>query len=254
MGKDSVRIEVLPGLDIVEKEGSFAVTADRQIRITVVGRYMQIHCHGGFCIVADLALLPRDISEVISCVNIDVGALANKFKKDNGGFRLTTDDRVERVLSEIERAMVEDRTVLTKLKTLELLVKLEEVDTERGNFFPADCRCTPKQAVVARSVHSYMMLHMDRHITVDMLAEKFQLSKTQIKDSFRLYFGESIFRFIRNEKMLVAANMLRHTEKSIEMIASHCGYESASKFSRAFAEVMQSRPREYRNNILDEEI
>ena len=246
MGKDSIRIEVVPGLEIVEKEGSFAVTADRQIRITVIGKYLQINCHGGFCVVVDLSIPPEDISDVVSCVSIDMTRLADKFRIENGEFRMSTDDDTERIISEIHLALKAGKTAIAKLKTLEMLVRLEEVSTDAGSFFPVDKRCTPKQAVVARSVHSYMMLHIEKRITVEMLAEKFEISKTQIKESFKLYFGESIFKFIRIEKMLVAANMLKNTEESVGEVAAKCGYESASKFSKAFAEIMSVNPREYK--------
>lgn len=46
--------------------------------------------------------------------------------------------------------------------------------------------------------------------------------------------------------MLMAAQQLINTQRSILEIASECGYDNGSKFSEAFRKVIGETPSEYR--------
>ena len=87
---------------------------------------------------------------------------------------------------------------------------------------------------------------MDKRITLDQVSERFHVSGTQIKNSFKAVYGVSMYAFIRAQKMHSAAAMLKSTDLTILEIAGEYGYENGSKFAGAFKAVMGMPPNEYR--------
>lgn len=104
------------------------------------------------------------------------------------------------------------------------------------------------QYEMANHAYTYLMTHMDRHITIEALAGILSISETSLKRYFSAVYGESIYAFLRKQKMHSAANMLKETEYSVLYIAGAYGYANASKFSAAFYKVMHMTPSEYRKN------
>ena len=50
-----------------------------------------------------------------------------------------------------------------------------------------------------------MLEHMDKKITISEISEKMHVSQTQLKNSFRNYYGNSFYKYIRARKMEQAA-------------------------------------------------
>ena len=107
-------------------------------------------------------------------------------------------------------------------------------------------KCTKSQTELVKQANSYVMDHVDKHITIRELADLLHVSQTQLKNSYRCYFGESIYRYIRSRKMRMAADMLMETELSIMEIAMMFGYENCSKFAAAFRGELGTSPSDYR--------
>ena len=79
-----------------------------------------------------------------------------------------------------------------------------------------------------------MLEHMDMKITISEISERMHVSQTQLKNSFRNYYGESVYKYIRSRKMQQAAVQLEEGKLSVMEIAGMYGYENCSKFAAAF--------------------
>lgn len=99
---------------------------------------------------------------------------------------------------------------------------------------------------IAESAHAYVVKHKNRHVTLEELAKVLSVSQTSLKRYFQAAYGESVYSFLRKQKMYHAAQLLAHTDQSILDIACLHGYQNASKFSAAFHKVMGMNPSEYR--------
>jgi AraC-like DNA-binding protein len=71
-----------------------------------------------------------------------------------------------------------------------------------------------------------------------------------MKNCFRGVYGTSIYAYVRSCRMNRAAVLLKTTEKSIACIAGEVGYNSPSKFTAAFKDIMKTTPLEYRKSSL----
>ena len=105
---------------------------------------------------------------------------------------------------------------------------------------------TKSQAELAEQASSYMFEHMDKKITISELSEMMHVSQTQLKNSFRNYYGNSVYKYIRSRKMQKAASLLEEGQLSVMEIAGMFGYENCSKFAAAFRGEYGVSPSSYR--------
>ena len=87
---------------------------------------------------------------------------------------------------------------------------------------------------------------MDKRITIVEIAQKMHVSQTQLKNSFRNYYGNSVYKYIRSRKMQLAAVQLAEGHLSVMEIAGMLGYENCSKFAAAFRREFGVSPSGYR--------
>ena len=106
--------------------------------------------------------------------------------------------------------------------------------------------CSRSQMDLAKQANKYLLEHMDRHVTIRELSSRLHVSQTQLKNSFRSYFGNSVYKYARSRKLEKAADELAGGELSIMEIAGMCGYENCSKFAAAFKGEYGVSPSDYR--------
>ena len=109
-------------------------------------------------------------------------------------------------------------------------------------------KCTKTQAELAEQASIYMLEHLDKKITINEISEKMHVSQTQLKNSFRNYYGESVYKYIRSRKMKLAADQLAEGQFSVMEIAGMFGYENCSKFAAAFRGEYGVSPSSYRKH------
>ena len=68
--------------------------------------------------------------------------------------------------------------------------------------------CTRSQVEIAQNASSYILDRVDKHITIREIADRMHVSQTQLKNSFRNYYGASMYKYIRSRKMEMAAEKL----------------------------------------------
>lgn len=103
-----------------------------------------------------------------------------------------------------------------------------------------------EQVELVRSIHKYLLDNISQRITIDEMARKYLINPTTLKSVFKAVYGTSIASHIKEHRMKFAARLLMETPKSIKEIAKEVGYESQSKFSKAFKEYYDVLPTEYR--------
>ena len=95
-------------------------------------------------------------------------------------------------------------------------------------------------------VTQYITENINGKMTMKELTQKFGVSDTYLQKNFRFVYGMPVMSFIRAQKMQKAAQVLIHTERSVEDIANEYGYNNESKFSAVFKKIMGDSPSVYR--------
>lgn len=202
------------------------------------------HYHG-ICIQIDTEKAPECLSCFLDDVNVRPSILMQKFCSAQSCFIIRSTQSLEHIFSELYTVPDSIRKGYLKIKVLELLLFLSSLDTDISQT--QQHSCPPSQVRLAKAVCSYVCAHMSQHFTIAELSAQFQVSATQIKTSFRNVYGNSVYAYVRTQKMLSAARLLQETDRTILDIAGECGYDNGSKFAKAFREVMGTTPRAFRN-------
>ena len=92
----------------------------------------------------------------------------------------------------------------------------------------------------------YIHAHYGEHITLDDLASTAAISKTEVMRCFKNVIGKSPMRYLMEYRLQQAANLLLHTERTVQKIGECCGFEDSSYFTKTFRAMYQVTPTEYR--------
>ena len=205
-------------------------------------RFPTGHYHG-ITVDIDPARAPDCLSCFLEDVTVRPGLLAEKFCC-NGG----SSPRAEHVFSELYSVPEEIRKGYFKVKILELLLFLSTLPAPAAGQ-SASRGLTRTQTELARRISEYLLARTEQKVTVSELAEKFGVSAAQVKSSFQGVYGMTPAAFLRAQKMHGAAEILRKTDRTVLDIAGQFGYDNASKFAKAFRDVIGVSPNAYRSGI-----
>lgn len=76
------------------------------------------------------------------------------------------------------------------------------------------------------------------------LSKEIGLNTFKLKKSFKELFGVPVFKYLQNERLNTAHDMIRKQKLTVQEAAWHVGYDSLSSFSNAFAKKFGFRPSE----------
>ena len=93
-------------------------------------------------------------------------------------------------------------------------------------------------------VISYISLHYAEQLSLEMLAERFYISKYHLSHEFNRQVGTSVYRFLQKKRLLIARQLLAQGEKP-NTVYSACGFNDYTNFYRAFKAEYHISPRQY---------
>lgn len=142
-------------------------------------------------------------------------------------------NRLKTLLCDIWLETKENRfgkDILIEAELKKLLIILERCHSERV--------CTGRQVgrdmedTLDQMIH-YIDLHYTEAVTLNMLCERFYISKFYLERSFEHITGKSVYQYILEKRMLMAKQLLLFGERPTDIYAL-CGFTHYSNFYRAF--------------------
>lgn len=104
------------------------------------------------------------------------------------------------------------------------------------------------------AVIDYVNAHLDRAHSLDELSRIARFSKFHFHRVFKNVTGETVNEFVKRLRLERAVKLLRRVPRlSVTQVALHCGFESASDFSRSFKHRYGFSPREFSDKRFREE-
>ena len=204
----------------------------------------------GMTIGFEIGEAEKSIKSELSGVDIDIGAIVEKFSSDKEYFirrdsLLKNDEYIDHVLSEMYNVPKEIRMDLFKVKIMELLLRLKMLDktlyTDDRIYIPAG------QAEKIKEVHKLIIDSPSKNYTVEVLSQMFDIPESTLRKNFREIYGSPIYKYIKKFKINKAAELLKN-DRSLKVsdVAESVGYDNPSKFAAAFKDVMGITPLEYK--------
>lgn len=99
------------------------------------------------------------------------------------------------------------------------------------------------------SVMEWAQQHLDEPLSVDLLAEKAQMSPRNFSRRFREHTGVSPAKWILSRRLDEARRLLETTDLAISEVASSCGFASAVTFRQNFVRAYDTTPTAYRQHF-----
>lgn len=106
-----------------------------------------------------------------------------------------------------------------------------------------------KTGVVSRHVVmaiEYIRNHIQDNLTVEAIADALGLNVSYLSKLFKQETNKTLSHYIRDMKIDIAKNMLRHLDESSLAIANYLGFSSQSHFIQVFKKETGMTPEEYR--------
>ncbi len=191
------------------------------------------------------------IKPMLASFGVDLQELFDRLCGDDRIFIERADRTLENIFTELYGIPEQIRKTYIKIKVLELLLFLSVINisrhTQQQSYFKKS------DIIKIKQIWLYLSEHIDSHITLNDLAERFSISQTLLKACFKNVYGMPVYTFIRYYRMQKAAYLLSHTRDKIADIALAVGYSNSSKFAAAFKDELRLTPLEYRKKTRKEQ-
>lgn len=102
-----------------------------------------------------------------------------------------------------------------------------------------------KDAEKLHEVKAILLQELEQTHTLQSLAERVQITESKLKIGFKQLFGETVFTFIRRQRMEQAAWLLEVEGCTVTEVAVQLGYSNMSNFTVAFRKHFGCNPSEY---------
>ena len=203
------------------------------------------HYHG-ITITVDFSRITDGMRNILELLSVDLGRI-RELSQIREFTIIRANPTVEHIFSELYTVPEKIRYGYIRVKVLELLLVLTELDpgmdkTDRTPHF------SEAQIEIVKQVHGFLLEHFSEHYTIEELAERFEISPTAMKRCFKGVYGDSIYAYMKRYRLQAAERMLRESKLTIGEIADKIGYLNPNKFTSAFCAEYGVPPTEYRKN------
>ena len=101
-----------------------------------------------------------------------------------------------------------------------------------------------------QQIKQYIINHSDVEITLDRIAQKFDLSPIYISKLFKEQLGVNYIHFLTECRIEKAKKLMLDLEKSLKEITFEVGYHDPNYFSKVFKKMCGASPTEYRKTLI----
>jgi len=103
-----------------------------------------------------------------------------------------------------------------------------------------------KEQLLAEKTANYLQKNLSKDIKLAEVAKSMATNRNKLSISFKAYYGVSIFTWLRQKRMQLAASLLVNTSHAVLLIAEQVGYFDANNFSTSFKREYQVSPIQFR--------
>ena len=136
----------------------------------------------------------------------------------------------------------------TKLKALfsllNLLLTMAEM-VDKGSVLESSAKANSKEQRIARVV-DYINSNYSEPITLDMLSERFYISKYYLCHSFREVTGSSIMSFVTEKRIIESEKLLRYSDLNVTQVSETVGFHAVNYFITLFRKKYHCTPTAFR--------
>lgn len=195
----------------------------------------------GISVSVDLKRLSHARPKILDEADVQAEKLQERFCSEKP-FAIPTCSELEHIFAPLFGAETSLRLPLLKLKVIELLIYLSRLEPEKREL----TQYFSQQTELIKEIHQKLTDHLDQRFTIEELSKQYLINTSTLKEVFKAVYGLPIATYMKEYRVHRAMKLLRESDATISEIASQVGYETQGKFSKAFKDVTQVLPTEYR--------
>ncbi len=131
--------------------------------------------------------------------------------------------------------------ILKDIYLMEFIVYLNKCYLESyGDIIHEDVEYDEK----VHDIIKYINENLNQDLSLDLLSEKFFLSKYHLIREFKKHSGYTVYRYIRQKRLMLAKSLLKEGLPVTE-VCNRCGFNDYSNFIRAFKNAYGEPPKRY---------
>jgi AraC-like DNA-binding protein/mannose-6-phosphate isomerase-like protein (cupin superfamily) len=140
-------------------------------------------------------------------------------------------------------------TTLIRLQMIELLVLLSRYFTLLQNKKNLPLHRHMDYDMTAKRIYGYLERNYENKITLQSLANLFNVSTRQLNRLMGHEFGSSVIDVLHGIRISRAKHLLTETNEKVIAVATMVGYDDPSFFSRLFLRHVGCSPSQYRTGL-----
>lgn len=195
----------------------------------------------GISFSVDLQYLTTDRPGIVQEAGVDPVRLQRIFCGGNP-IAIPACPELDRLFAALYSARPEILGPYLKLKVQELLIYLDNFQFSRKGL----TQYFSQQTELIKEIHQLLTEHLDQRFTIEELSKQYLINTSTLKEVFKAVYGLPIASYMKEYRIRQAMKLLRDTDTTIADIAAQVGYETQGKFSKAFKDVVQVLPTQYR--------
>lgn len=203
------------------------------------------HYHG-VTVTVDFSAITADMEKVLELLKVNTSRIRALSQAEDFTI-IRADPTIEHIFSELYKVPTTIRWGYIRVKVLELLLILTELDpvenSDKRTYFPA------AQIETIKQINAFLVENFSEHYTIEELSERFNISPTVMKKCFRGVYGDSIYSYMKKYRLQVAERLLKESRMTIGEIALQIGYLNQNKFTSAFCAEYGVPPTIYRKKV-----
>ena len=195
----------------------------------------------GLSVSVDLKRLPAVCPELLQEAGVNAGKLQERFCSGKPS-AIPANSELEHIFAPLFSITPSLHLPLLKLKVLELLIYLSNLESGKKEL----TQYFSQQTELIKEIHQQLTEHLNQRFTIEELSKQYLINTSTLKEVFKAVYGLPIATYMKEYRVHQAMKLLRETDATIAEIAAQVGYETQGKFSKAFKDVAQILPTEYR--------
>lgn len=199
-------------------------------------------CHG-LSLIIDQEAITGETYDLLPKFKVDLSCLLLDLDLERQWYTCKTPAVVQHVFHELYEAKGKEPVEYFRIKALELLYFASQIQKED---YIAAAYYSRDHIDIVKRVRNVMLSDLSRKPPLDALLRNEPVSSVTFQAVFKKVYGRSPYAYLKHYKMNDAAVRLLKSDEPINQIALSLGYSNASKFSKAFQDVIGMLPKDYR--------
>ena len=174
------------------------------------------------------------------------------FEKAKRGLRVTgtTREKAVKLLTQLVEKEKGIGRITLLLQILETIAESNEVVFLSSENFLYSYHGF--EAAKINGVYEFTLTHYNQKIMIEEVATIANMSVSNFCKYFKNRTQKTYIQFLTDIRISFACHLLIENKKSIQHIATDCGFNNISNFNRSFRLVKKQNPLEYRKNFVRE--